>query len=127
MADDFVGNVALDVAALEAYVANAEAPPEGKAAATIVAEAWNSLLEAKVLVATFAQDGNQVTETPDGTIVIDAKHGQVAFEYHGGGPNTVWDGEKLPPIDGLIQALAYALVTILNSPPAMGPRPWPKN
>lgn len=34
-------------------------------------------------------------------------------------------GEELPPVDGLIQALAYALATIFNTPPHDGPLDWP--
>ena len=35
-----------------------------------------------------------------------------------------WSTDRVPPLEGLIAALAYHLATVVNEPPTPGP--WPK-
>jgi hypothetical protein len=101
--------------------------PDGSVS-EILQMAFNALIKADVL------------RHADGTSLKAA-----TIKVHGGlvsldepGKKTVWENRwsfeaspkanGFPPLAGLVEALAYALAAILNSPPTNDPgRPWPKH
>ena len=106
----------------------------GGSISTILTRAFNTLIEANVLC---FEDGTSLQPAE-----VCVHGGRVMVSNLDGDPNVqVWangrsfggqehpDDDSLPPIEGLVEALAYALVAILNSPPSKYPdsKPWSKN
>lgn len=85
----------------------------------LLANAWQALLDAEILV-----DENGTPPPADGrTITVTVNKAIVTI-----GPSaspSKWSGDGLPPLEGTVYGLAYALLAIVCGEPDAGPHPWP--
>lgn len=117
------GRVQVNPAALNTFVTRGNLEgPTGVSPDTIIKQAWDVLIKAGV----FSVDDGTDTPQPLPPATLTMNNGRVMFTLDGAEPEKkTWAAPQLPPLDGLIQALAYAFVAVLNSPPTHGPLSWP--
>jgi hypothetical protein len=88
--------------------------------------AWSILVNAGVFLAYNESDGKPAPQAlPHLTLGMNGGRLEIVVDKTPEPDRVDWTGEELPPVDGLIQALAYALATIFNTPPHSGPLDWP--
>lgn len=104
----------LDVAQLNAYLAQANPSPDIPSPRQLLQTAYNAFLAAGVLKLydrpIMPSEPIRVDET--GVLL---KYDKKAY---------YWTPDRIPPLEGLIAGLAYHLATVVNEPPTPGP--WPK-
>jgi hypothetical protein len=117
------GRVEVNPSGLTTFVTHGNLQgPVGVSPDTIIEQAWTVLIKAGV----FSVDDGTDTPQPLPPATVTLNNGRVIFDLTAeDAPKKEWVGEQLPPLDGLIHALAYAFVAVLNSPPTDGPISWP--
>jgi hypothetical protein len=105
--------------ALSGFLDRGRRDPEGSAQ-RLLEDAWNALLAANV-IEWLDERGDPVT--PPAGAQVSMEDGELSLRF-GEGVVATWAPGRLPPWQGLVEALAYYLATTFNEPPIEGP--WPK-
>ena len=104
----------LDVAQLNAYLAQANPRPGIPSPQEILQTAYNAFVAAGVL-----KLYNRPI-TPSQPIRVNDEGVLLRYDKK----SLYWTTDRVPPLEGLIAGMAYHLAAVVNEPPTPGP--WPK-